>query len=200
MYRRLVAAHEAHPPHFKDISYGSPSGHTLDIYPPASVLRTGNDRVKKEDVRDTNGTRENVRKDDVRDTNGARETDGHANVDMDFGPSSISHDNCEDVTSSVLIPPVAIFVHGGAWEHGSKNLYATVGETLASRGFVAVIVDHTKYTDGHRLGKEFGDVEDATTDIIRCVQWVATAQRPDLGFTGTSFVAVSLFDTYAVCS
>lgn len=152
------------------------------------MLRSGNDRVNRDDDRDTNRTRENAKKDDVRESSGARETDGHVNVDMDFGPSSSTRDDCEDVTTSVLNPPVAIFVHGGAWEHGSKTLYATVGETLASRGFVAVIVDHTKYTDGHRLDKEFGDVEDATTDIIRCVQWVATAQRPDLGLTGTSFI------------
>lgn len=35
--------------------------------------------------------------------------------------------------------PVVVFFHGGRWQRGSKDLYAFVGEALASRGIVAVI-------------------------------------------------------------
>lgn len=41
--------------------------------------------------------------------------------------------------------PVVIFFHGGRWSSGSKDDWKFVGEALASRGFVAAIVDYRKY-------------------------------------------------------
>jgi acetyl esterase/lipase len=38
--------------------------------------------------------------------------------------------------------PVVVFFYGGAWTSGERGDYVFVGEALARRGFVALIVDH----------------------------------------------------------
>ncbi|AKD58607.1 alpha/beta hydrolase [Spirosoma radiotolerans] len=38
--------------------------------------------------------------------------------------------------------PVVVFIHGGNWNSGNKNLYAFVGRRLAKQGVVAVIINY----------------------------------------------------------
>ena len=38
--------------------------------------------------------------------------------------------------------PVIVFVHGGSWRSGDKRLYRWLGKSLASQGFVAVLVNY----------------------------------------------------------
>lgn len=38
--------------------------------------------------------------------------------------------------------PVIVFVHGGSWQSGDKSLYRWLGKSLASQGFVAVLVNY----------------------------------------------------------
>ncbi|WP_426493548.1 alpha/beta hydrolase [Hymenobacter sp. 102] len=38
--------------------------------------------------------------------------------------------------------PVVIFMHGGSWNSGSKNLYTFIGRRLARQGIVAVILNY----------------------------------------------------------
>lgn len=38
--------------------------------------------------------------------------------------------------------PVIMFVHGGGWDAGSKDLYEFVGRALAARGYVAVVPNY----------------------------------------------------------
>ncbi|GAB3921292.1 alpha/beta hydrolase [Larkinella terrae] len=38
--------------------------------------------------------------------------------------------------------PVVIFIHGGNWDSGSKNLYAFIGRRLAKQGVVAVLINY----------------------------------------------------------
>ncbi len=38
--------------------------------------------------------------------------------------------------------PVVVFIHGGNWNSGSKNLYAFIGRRLAKQGIVAVIINY----------------------------------------------------------
>jgi len=38
--------------------------------------------------------------------------------------------------------PVVLFVHGGSWKSGNKNLYAALGQSLANDGFVCVICNY----------------------------------------------------------
>eukprot|EP00035_Acanthoeca_spectabilis_P016027 m.324391 g.324391 ORF g.324391 m.324391 type:complete len:391 (+) comp16462_c0_seq2:31-1203(+) len=132
MYTRLKRAYSMHPNELKAIPYGSPSGHTLDLFLPESLRRR-----------------------------------------------SESH-----LASTPTNPPVALFVHGGAWEHGERSMYVELGQTLADHGYVAAIADYTKFNEGHRVGKAIGDVGDGTTDVVRCMLWLSTTVRPELGLTG----------------
>ncbi|MBD2704885.1 alpha/beta hydrolase [Spirosoma sp. BT702] len=38
--------------------------------------------------------------------------------------------------------PVVVFIHGGSWDSGSKNMYSFVGRRLASQGVVAVLINY----------------------------------------------------------
>jgi acetyl esterase/lipase len=43
------------------------------------------------------------------------------------------------------LAPVVVFFYGGNWNSGARNDYRFVGEALASRGMVAVLVDYRLY-------------------------------------------------------
>lgn len=43
---------------------------------------------------------------------------------------------------SATAHPVVVFIHGGNWNSGSKNLYTFVGRRLAKQGVVAVIINY----------------------------------------------------------
>ena len=69
--------------------------------------------------------------------------------------------------------PIVVFVHGGSWEEGSKDLYPFVGRELASQGFTAAIVNY-------RLGPETrfpGFVEDAARAVDTIRRDVADGRR-----------------------
>ena len=38
--------------------------------------------------------------------------------------------------------PVMVFWYGGSWQQGSKDYYRFVGQSLAQRGFVAILPDY----------------------------------------------------------
>jgi len=61
--------------------------------------------------------------------------------------------------------PVVIFLYGGSWKRGDKELYRFVGEALAERGFVAVLPDYRVYPEARFPAF----VEDAA----RAVSWIA---------------------------
>ena len=60
--------------------------------------------------------------------------------------------------------PVAVFLYGGAWASGSKELYTAAGTQLVAEGFVAVIPDYVKHPSG--------DVRDMVADILSVLHWV----------------------------
>lgn len=60
--------------------------------------------------------------------------------------------------------PVFVFFYGGSWRSGNREFYRFVGETFASRGFVAVIPDYRLYPE-----VKFPDFVD---DSARAVGWV----------------------------
>ncbi len=43
--------------------------------------------------------------------------------------------------------PVVVFLYGGSWDSGDKDMYAFVGKALAARGIVAVIPDYRVYPE-----------------------------------------------------
>lgn len=46
--------------------------------------------------------------------------------------------------------PVLIWVYGGSWSSGNKELYASVAQRLLSHNFVVVIPDYTLYSENQR--------------------------------------------------
>lgn len=59
--------------------------------------------------------------------------------------------------------PVVVFIHGGSWNSGSKNLYAFVGRRLAGQGVVAVVISY-------RLAPQVR-VPQMADDCARAVIW-----------------------------
>ena len=59
--------------------------------------------------------------------------------------------------------PVVVFLHGGNWDSGNKNLYTFIGRRLAKQGYVAVIVNY-------RLSPAV-EVPAMADDCARAVLW-----------------------------
>ncbi|KAJ3346680.1 hypothetical protein HDU83_002802 [Entophlyctis luteolus] len=59
--------------------------------------------------------------------------------------------------------PVIVFVYGGAWSSGSKEIYAPLGHALALAGYVVVVPDYTLYPKGV--------VEDMLDDVADALVW-----------------------------
>ncbi|MFD1141029.1 alpha/beta hydrolase [Larkinella insperata] len=60
--------------------------------------------------------------------------------------------------------PVVLFIHGGNWDSGSKNLYWFVGRRLAKQGVVAVVISY-------RLAPAI-QVPGMADDCARALRWV----------------------------
>ncbi|SET91006.1 alpha/beta hydrolase [Hymenobacter actinosclerus] len=59
--------------------------------------------------------------------------------------------------------PVVVFIHGGNWDSGSKNLYSFVGRRLAKQGVVAVVISYRLAPAVH--------VPQMADDCARAVIW-----------------------------
>ncbi|WP_266365490.1 alpha/beta hydrolase [Tellurirhabdus rosea] len=60
--------------------------------------------------------------------------------------------------------PVVVFIHGGSWNSGSKNIYTFIGRRLAKQGVLAVIINY-------RLAPNVA-VPAMADDCARAVAWV----------------------------
>ncbi|EAU42998.1 carboxylesterase family protein [Fulvimarina pelagi HTCC2506] len=70
--------------------------------------------------------------------------------------------------------PVVVFVHGGSWDTGSKDMYLFVGQSLASEGIIVAIPNYRLYP-----AVQFpGFVEDAARATVAVSSW---AQRGENG-------------------
>lgn len=65
--------------------------------------------------------------------------------------------------SQASLRPVVVFIHGGAWDSGSKNLYAFIGRRLAKQNIIAVLINY-------RLAPAV-QVPDMADDCARAVSW-----------------------------
>lgn len=64
---------------------------------------------------------------------------------------------------SATARPVVVFIHGGSWNSGSKNLYTFIGRRLAKQGVVAVVINY-------RLSPAV-EVPTMAHDCARAVSW-----------------------------
>src|SRR6476660_1041513 len=63
--------------------------------------------------------------------------------------------------------PVMMFVHGGAWRSGNKDLYGPLGETFAKQGIGVAVINY-------RLTDSKGTVKhpDHVRDVAKAFAWV----------------------------
>jgi acetyl esterase/lipase len=60
--------------------------------------------------------------------------------------------------------PVIVFVHGGSWFWGSKDLYRFVGAGLAERGAIVAVVNYRLHPEAH--------LPESLDDVAAAVAWV----------------------------
>jgi len=63
--------------------------------------------------------------------------------------------------------PVMMFVHGGAWKHGNKDLYGPLGETFAKQGIGTAVINY-RLTDSKGTIKHPDHIE----DVAKAFAWV----------------------------
>ncbi|MVM31395.1 alpha/beta fold hydrolase [Spirosoma sp. HMF4905] len=68
-------------------------------------------------------------------------------------------------SKSATARPVVVFIHGGAWNSGSKNIYFIIGRRLAKQGVVAVVINY-------RLAPAV-EVPAMADDCARAVLWTS---------------------------
>ena len=59
--------------------------------------------------------------------------------------------------------PVVLFIHGGSWTSGNKNIYAFIGRRLAKQGVVAVVINYRLAPAVH--------VPEQAADCARALAW-----------------------------
>lgn len=74
------------------------------------------------------------------------------------------HLNIFALKKSDSLKPVFIFIYGGSWNSGKKELYSFFGKRLAHKGLVAVIIDYP-------LSPEY-IITDMTTATAQAIKWV----------------------------
>ncbi|KAJ1529087.1 hypothetical protein HK096_009311 [Nowakowskiella sp. JEL0078] len=86
-------------------------------------------------------------------------------LDVYFAGRQI-HQQQQQIDASVSDKPVIIFVFGGSWNSGDKQIYSLLGSRLRSCGYVVVIPNYTLYPDGK--------ITEMTNDIRQVVLWTYT--------------------------
>ncbi|MET4075194.1 alpha/beta hydrolase [Hymenobacter sp. UYCo722] len=59
--------------------------------------------------------------------------------------------------------PVVLFIHGGSWTSGNKNIYSFIGRRLAKQGVVAVVINYRLAPPVH--------VPEQAADCARALAW-----------------------------
>jgi acetyl esterase/lipase len=101
--------------------------------------------------------------------------------------SYLSHTNDKQHTIDVYLPdgdstfPVAVFIHGGTWFGGGKDIYTAVGKNMTDKGVVTVVVRY-------RLGEQM-TYFDRATDCSAAIQWIVKHIRQYKGQAENIFLA-----------
>ena len=76
--------------------------------------------------------------------------------------------------------PVVMFIHGGSWTSGNKNIYTFIGRRLAKQGVVAVVINYRLAPAVH--------VPEQAADCARALAWTVANIRPHGGDPARIFV------------
>lgn len=66
-------------------------------------------------------------------------------ADLSYGPDERRVLDLYLPTTMTPATPVVVFIHGGSWDTGSKDIYPFVGQSLASAGFIVAIPNYRLY-------------------------------------------------------
>jgi acetyl esterase/lipase len=91
---------------------------------------------------------------------------------LPYGPDTAQQvDVYVDSTASARNKPIAIFFHGGVWQHGDRKDDVELGQALAQRGFVAVIASYrlTPHARWPAQGEDAAAVVDLA--LTHAAQW-----------------------------
>ncbi|WP_018618019.1 alpha/beta hydrolase [Spirosoma luteum] len=86
-----------------------------------------------------------------------------ASTSPDFDPERHILDLYTPSKKSATARPVVVFIHGGSWTSGSKNIYWFIGRRLAKQGVITAIINY-------RLAPAV-EVPSMASDCARAVQW-----------------------------
>lgn len=85
--------------------------------------------------------------------------------------------------------PTLIFVHGGAWKHGSKALnkrWKTIFNEIVKEGYIAISIDYTLYSkEGYSYEHPVRDVKTAINFIYKNASYLGI-NRSQIGLAGAS--------------
>jgi acetyl esterase/lipase len=62
--------------------------------------------------------------------------------------------------------PIVVFIYGGSWSSGSKNMYITMANTLRELGYIVVLPDYRKYPEAK--------ADAMYQDIRKAIRWAYT--------------------------
>lgn len=65
--------------------------------------------------------------------------------------------------------PLVIFIHGGSWMTGSKDMYARLGENLLPEGYVSVLINYRLFP----VSDVYGMSDDCSAALAWCVKNIA---------------------------
>ncbi|ALW84930.1 alpha/beta hydrolase [Hymenobacter sedentarius] len=101
---------------------------------------------------------------------------GHRTKDVAYVPASAPDFDKERHILDVYSPngaaaktagyPVVLFIHGGSWTSGSKNIYTFIGRRLAKQGVVAVVINYRLAPPVH--------VPEQAADCAHALAWTVT--------------------------
>ncbi|XP_068753615.1 kynurenine formamidase-like [Montipora capricornis] len=88
-----------------------------------------------------------------------------AELDVPYGPDGAKMDIFYPKKADQENSPVVVFVHGGLWQEGNKEMHGFVSNSWVNAGFIAAIV-------GYNLAPE-ASMDDMVTEIQASVEFLA---------------------------
>lgn len=97
------------------------------------------------------------------------EVEKHRNIPYNSEPGAdpVRHKLDLFVPKGAKDGPMMVFVHGGSWRSGNKDLYGALGETFAKQGVSTAIINY-------RLSSTKGEIKhpDHIKDVAKAFSWV----------------------------
>ncbi|CAM0135147.1 hypothetical protein VKS41_000271 [Umbelopsis sp. WA50703] len=70
------------------------------------------------------------------------------------------------ISTSATLHPIIVFIYGGSWSSGSKQMYTTMANTLRELGYAIVVPDYRKYPEVK--------AEMMYQDVRKTIRWAFT--------------------------